>query len=176
MKRFLLFIFIMLICCGAALAWRTPRWGYFPLNVYIEDHPKKAIVEKAFNTWQSASDEIVTFKMKDAKLAASLHVKFEDKNPKIQKKDFSNAVGLAATQSPLGFYSKADLTIFLLDPATGRELNDSELYETSLHEIGHALGLPHSASRGDTMYPQVHGQTFLSGNDLDTLKKIYLPD
>ena len=133
-------------------------------------------MEKAFETWQTASGEIVTFRMKDSKLASSLHVKFDDKNPRVQKKDFSNAVGLAVTQSPLGFYSKADLTIFLLSPKTGRTLNDKELYEISLHEIGHALGLQHSPSLGDIMYPDLHGQTYISGNDLNMLKKIYLPD
>ena len=176
MKKFLFVILLTIIFCGTALAWKTPRWGYFPLNVYIQDHPKKPIVEKAFETWQTASGEIVTFRMKDAKLASSLHVKFDDKNPRVQKKDFSNAVGLAVTQSPLGFYSKADLTIFLLSPQTGRTLNDKELYEISLHEIGHALGLPHSSSLGDIMYPDLHGQTYISGNDLNMLKKIYLPD
>ena len=137
---------------------------------------KKAIVESEFNTWQTASGEIVSFRMKDAKLASSLHVKFEDKNPKVQKKDFSHAVGLAATQSPLGFYAKVDLTIFLLSPDTGRPLSDQEIYEISLHEIGHALGLQHSTSRMDIMYPLVHGQVFLSPNDLNMLKQIYLPD
>ncbi len=176
MKKFLLALFLFVICSTGAFAWRTPRWGYLPVNVYIEDHPKKAIVESAFNTWQTASGEIVSFRMKDAKLASSLHVKFEDKNPKVQKKDFSHAVGLAATQSPLGFYAKVDLTIFLLSPDTGRPLSDQEIYEISLHEIGHALGLQHSTSRMDIMYPQVHGQVFLSPNDLNMLKQIYLPD
>ncbi len=176
MKKLLVFLFVMLTFTGAAFAWKTPRWGYFPLNVYIEDHPKKAIVEKALNTWQTKSGEVVTFKLKDAKLSSSLHVKFSDANPKIQKKDFAHAVGLATTQSPLGFYSKADLTIFLKSPIDGRMLNDAELYEISLHEVGHALGLGHSDNPADIMYPTTHGQTFLSENDLNNLKKIYLPD
>ena len=55
-------------------------------------------------------------------------------------------------------------------------LNDAELYEISLHEVGHALGLGHSDNPADIMYPTTHGQTFLSENDLNNLKQIYLPD
>lgn len=176
MKKIFILFCTLFLFCGTVFAWRTPRWGYFPLNVYIEDHPKKAIVERAFKTWETRSDNLVTFEIKKAKLSSFLHVKFSESNPKVQKKDFANAVGLASTQSPLGFYAKAELTIFLKNPVNGKTLSDNELYEISLHEIGHALGLGHSSNYQDIMYPTTHGQTFLSDNDIATLRKIYLPD
>lgn len=176
MKKFLLFFCIFMLTAVNVCAWETPRWGYFPLNVYIEDHPKKTIVIKALSNWENRTNGTVKFKIKTSAYNAPLVIKFSSTDKDIQKGEFENAVGLASTVDPWGFYTKAVITIFLENPSSGKTLSDSQIYGISLHEIGHALGLKHTTNPNDIMYPQEHGITTLSENDLNNLDKIYKPD
>ena len=49
----------------------------------------------------------------------------------------------------------------------------SDLYETMLHEVGHALGLLHSPDRGDIMYAGRGNARGLSARDRETLRRLY---
>ena len=166
---------IIILSAGSVLAYINPRWGYFPLNVYIEPHNKKALVEKAFATWQSESG-IAKFRyVTSEKYYPNIVVKFADKNPNKEGSDFENAVGLAYSYTPLGFYAKAVITIYLTSPGGGTPLSDNQIYGIALHEIGHAMGLSHSPVNTDIMFPIEHGQTSLSQNDIERCKLIYTP-
>jgi len=52
----------------------------------------------------------------------------------------------------------------------GRTLSPKELYQISLHEIGHVLGLPHSSNAMSVMYSyNLEGQEWLDVTDLTAL-------
>lgn len=54
----------------------------------------------------------------------------------------------------------------------GRRLTPLEVRAVAMHELGHALGLPHSGDSGDVMYPTV-SRPVLSGRDRATATLLY---
>jgi len=175
MKRIAFVFLFFLFNCGLCLAYENPRWGTFPLSVYIEPHAKKPLVEKAFATWQNSSG-IAKFRyVSSERQYPNITVKFTDKNPYKTGEEFERAIGLTHSYTPLRFYATAKVVIYLTHPGTDKPLSDDMIYETALHEIGHAMGLAHSNAKEDIMYPVSNGQTELSTNDLTRFKKIYTP-
>ncbi|MCG6989041.1 MAG: matrixin family metalloprotease [Gemmatimonadetes bacterium] len=55
---------------------------------------------------------------------------------------------------------------------SSRVLDPSQVTLTAAHEMGHALGLPHSDRRGDVMYPKNTART-LSARDYRTVEALY---
>jgi hypothetical protein len=52
-----------------------------------------------------------------------------------------------------GRIKRADVTLATRSPTTGRPLTLEARHAVALHELGHVLGLPHSALSGDVMFP-----------------------
>ncbi len=175
-KLILVVIFFIINAAVPVKAYEFPYWQYFPLSVYIEPHEKKPIVQKAFGAWQSATG-FTKFRFVDSeKKIPHIIVKFSENNPNTAGSQFENAVGLAHSYTPTGYYAKAVITIWLTYPGSDKYMTDKQIYSISLHEIGHALGLTwHSPDRNDIMYFQEHGQTSISANDIARLKKKYSP-
>jgi len=164
-KIFSILIGILLSCnmCFAVL----PQ-----TSVFIEEHPQKQAVIRAFSTWQAACDNIIRFRHVSSRAhIPNLTVVFS--NSTYRDNNFPNAVGLASTRARTlsGNSAKATITIWLKSP-DGRPLSNDEIYHVALHEIGHTLGLGHSSSQTDIMYPYVNSQTTLSQNDILRVKQL----
>lgn len=72
--------------------------------------------------------------------------------------------------------SVKSLDLVTFSPHTGRPVDPAQLRLTAMHEMGHALGLPHSDNPHDVMYP-VNTANGLSARDYRALEALYaLPD
>jgi len=60
---------------------------------------------------------------------------------------------------------------WVVDPDSN--LYSVDLFTVALHEIGHALGLPHSDVPGSVMYPYYHRMTGLTATDIRDIQQLY---
>ena len=72
----------------------------------------------------------------------------------------------------LGSYGKSG--IILID-ISKRKWNDLLFYKVSLHEIGHAIGLPHIMHSGSIMHKAITNKYKLSVFDIEAARAIYGP-
>ncbi len=170
------------------------RWNKnsFPLKVYIDtmnsvpDYYKSAI-SRALNQWDKSVD-FVAFTLAEKQSDAQISILFApipenvcDNDSKICK----FVVGYTTPKTTGRKLQKMTITIYDKNPR-GEYFSDKEIYNTVLHELGHALGIMgHSYSSSDLMYQQTQNNHsifalyredfhYLSGNDVNTLKLLYM--
>lgn len=170
------------------------RWDIssFPLKVYI-DFPAndklpeyyKNEITKALEQWESASGFL---KFTFAQKAKNAHIVI-----KFLPLPENNCAGrvckyvVAYTEPTIKVNMLKRMTITLYDKdAYGNYFSDKELYNTILHEIGHALGIMgHSYSTDDLMYMSNEEQQnniytrfrssfqYISAKDINTVTLLY---
>ncbi len=89
----------------------------------------------------------------------------------IDRFDFDRAGQTDLTWDQAGQVRKATVTL-ALRTNTGIVLPDAALLTVALHEVGHALGLPHSADSSDVMFPSGRSGS-LSLRDRRTAQVLY---
>lgn len=176
------------------------RWDIstFPLKVCI-DFPiedklpeyYRAEITKAFYQWQSSAS-FLKFTFVNNQKDAQIIVKFL---PLPENKCSKNGCKyvVAYTEPTIKNNKLKKMTITMYDKdAYGNYFSDKELYNTILHEIGHALGIMgHSYSTDDLMYMSNEEQQqnniymrfrssfqYISPKDINTIKLLYnlVPD
>lgn len=86
--------------------------------------------------------------------------------------DSAGRTGLTRLEtSPRGQILHAEITLAVADPK-GRPLSAAQVRAIAMHELGHALGLPHSNDPADIMYPTVRRPS-LSSRDRSTISLLY---
>lgn len=163
-----------------AASGKIIRWNRasFPLKVYVQDTPDvpdyyREIVLSAYQSWQRASEGLVSFEIVESPEQADMKCYFKDgfdKTTAIGSQAFS-VNGNSITGSTINFRKK---------DAKGHSLDSKQLYSSALQEIGHSLGLnAKSPSIYDVMYPiGTKFNTEITPRDLKTLALLYsvVPD
>ena len=168
-KIFVLMLFIVFSSIITAAA-TLPRWDDRDFNVYITKNPKTYIMRKAFNKWEQITNDFVTFNYVESKEKADITADFVEHLP-------GNAVGICWTTYQQKSKDNRKIVKAQINLANKtkyqRILTDDEYYRVMLHEIGHALGLPHSQKYNSIMRPLSEEINNISIDDRKALEKLY---
>ena len=154
------------------------RWSINPLVVYIapmkfyskqgEDAKYRRMVMDALNTWSAATGGKLSFRITNVLLESNINVDWK----RVERQALGHCY---FSWDPQGRLYGAEVSIGLTDGRIHKQYdNDTEVYHTILHEIGHALGLGHSPYKEDIMYtPHQYGNASLSANDKYSIQWLY---
>ncbi len=164
------------------------RWAKssFPLKVKtvipndLPDYYESAVT-RALSQWSHSVDFISFVKNDNAQIT----IEFKNLPKDVCKQNICKYVAAFTTPKIQGKHLK-NMTITVYDKnPKGEYLSDKEIYNTVLHELGHALGIMgHSYSTSDLMYMQNKEKSiftryrddfhYLSGSDVNTIKLLYM--
>lgn len=167
---------------GDVVHWNLSQ---MPISIFI-DNPAdlkgfraeyRDMAKLAVANWGKASDGILTFTFVDNIDQANIRVTFTQGLDSVKlEKGFT--AGLS-TPYYIGNILKYNNIKLLAHKPDGEGFSNDEIYNTVLHELGHALGIyGHSNVKGDVMYPVVViegnvGKIHLSKRDINTIKLLY---
>ncbi len=174
------------------LRWDTTK---FPLKIYVANESGVAIpdyyeteISRAFNQWQNSTGFIKFAKPKNPS-DANIIIRIKPlPNNVCDGKECKYVVGFTTPEIKHNQLKRMNIVLYAKDPY-GNFFSDKELFNTILHEIGHALGIMgHSYSSEDLMYmasghnsvysPYRSSFQYLSSKDVNTIKLLYklIPD
>jgi len=149
-----------------------------PLKVYIapmkfyskkgQDLKYRGLVKKALDEWHRVSNGKVSFILVDTILQSQVNIDWK----RVERK----ALGCCYFQyDKINRLYSADVQIGLTDGLVHADyIDESEVYHTILHEIGHAIGLGHSPFKKDIMYtPHQKGINHVGDGDRLSINWLY---
>ena len=171
MKKIFATLITFLLISGAGLAEeRIGKWEEMPIYVYIEQNKNAYMMKRCFNDWESSSNRLVKFEYTTNEDDADIIVKFVDK---VSGKA-EHAVGLTYPYvDRKGYFQGARIEIAKYSDLSTIKLSNYELAKIMRHEIGHAIGLPHTNTPYAIMNPTTDKCLNITKDDLKALKAIY---
>ena len=161
---------------------RLSRWpdNVMPLSVYIgkfnwyrsqgvsDEMKYTQMIIDGFNLWERLSGGIVSFRRTPNIYDSNINIEWK----RVDRKSLGSCT---FNYDKLGRFYSAELSIGLSDGILHRQyMDENEVFHTIIHEIGHSVGLGHSATKGDIMFvPHEYGVVNVSNNDLATLRWLY---
>lgn len=164
------------------------RWedDAFPLKVYVSggDSTYQSAVKKAFDYWTYASKNFFSFAYTTNENDADVRVRITGSaKTNCGEEGCLYVAALTAPMIKSGILKYMNMLIYTSDPY-GRVIPPDNIYKTTLHEIGHVLGIMgHSDNPENLMYSSgKHDEseyfsqhvTVLSAQDINTLNYLYM--
>ena len=149
-----------------------------PLKIYIapmkfyskqgQDFKYRQYVKQALDEWHKVSNGKVSFTIVNNLNASNINLEWK----RVQRQALGHCLFHYDNYNRL--YS-AEMVIGLTEGLVHADYNDeSEVYHTILHEIGHAIGLGHSPFKNDIMYtPHQKGITHVGPGDRLSINWLY---
>jgi tetratricopeptide (TPR) repeat protein len=143
------------------------------LNGWHDEYPE--LVRRAFREWQAALGDQLRFEFTDDPEKSDVIVSWADKP--ISESQLDAKVGIYRQETVRGFFLKSEIALAL--SKDGKPRSRADIYAAALHEIGHMLGLSHSANLSDIM-SEVGNYSYsnkdwptLSARDVEAARTLY---
>ncbi len=162
--------------------WSPER---MPLKVYVSDgrnvpgyRPEfRKMITDAFSEWCNTSNGVLSWKQVNSAKGADIVCSWTD-TPTIRpgSVEAGQTRTLVQTNRDTGEGRIVSAQISILTALMGKNFSNENMYKTSLHEVGHALGLQgHSDVASDIMYPTVNENQVgrLKPRDVNTMSQLY---